>query len=103
MHKLFSIINAGIKFHRYIFGRYVTIYNDHKPLEDIYKKLLLSTAMRIQRMCLCLQRYDIRVSYRRGKDMELVDNTPEADGLECVSTLNLLSVSDQKYAQPADH
>lgn len=28
----------------------VIIYNDHKPLEDIYKKKLLSTPMRTQRM-----------------------------------------------------
>ncbi|KAK0156522.1 Apoptosis-stimulating of p53 protein 1 [Merluccius polli] len=46
--------------------------------------------------------------FRRGKDMELPDtlsraqlseNTPEIDGLECISMLNFVSVSDQKYAE----
>ena len=106
--EMLSIVHACIKFHHYIFGRHVTIFNDHKPLEDIYKKPLLSTPMRIQRMRLRLQWYDITVSYRRGKDMELpdtlsraqlTDNTPETAGLECVSMLNFVSVSDQKYAE----
>ncbi|KAK0143702.1 hypothetical protein N1851_008363 [Merluccius polli] len=48
------------------------------------------------------------VCYRRGKDMELPDtlsraqlpdSTPETAGLECVSMLNFVSVSDQKYAE----
>ena len=106
--EMLSIVHACIKFHHYIFGRHVTIFNDHKPLEDIDKKPLLSTPMRIQRMRLRLQWYDITVSYRRGKDMELPDtlsraqlrdNTPETAGLECVSMLNFVSVSDQKYAE----
>lgn len=38
-----SIVHACTKFHNYIFGTHVTVYNDHKPLEDIFKKPLLST------------------------------------------------------------
>lgn len=45
-----SIVHACTKFHNYIFGTHVTVYNDQKPLEDIFKKPLLSTPMRIQRM-----------------------------------------------------
>lgn len=89
-----------LKFHHYILGKQVTVYNDHKPLEDIFKKSLLLTPMRIQRMR--LQWYDINVKNRRGKDMELPDtlsraqlscNTPELDGLECVAMLSYVSVS----------
>ena len=103
-----SIVHACTKFHNYIFGTHVTVYNDHKPLEDIFKKSLLSTPMRIQRMRLRLQWYDLTVKYRRGKDMELPDtlsraqlseNTPEMDGLECISMLNFVSVGDQKYTE----
>ena len=98
-----SIVHACTKFHNYIFGTHVTVYNDHKPLKDIFKKSLLSTPMRIQRMRLRLQWYDLTVKYRRGKDMELPDtlsraqlseNTPEMDGLECISMLNFVSVSE---------
>lgn len=103
--EMLSIIYACIKFHHYIFGRHVKIYNDHKPLEDIYKKPLLSIPMRIQRMALRLQWYDISVCYRKGKDMELPDTlsraqltdaTPEAAGLECVSIISFVSVSDKE-------
>ena len=109
--EMLSIVHACTKFHHYIFGKHVTVFNDHKPLEDIYKKPLLSTPMRIQRMRLRLQWYDIAVKYRRGKDMELPDTlsraqlsykTPEAGTLECVSMLSFLSVSDEKYAELQD-
>lgn len=106
---MLSIVHACVKFHHYIFGRHVIIYNDHKPLEDIYKKPLLpATPTRIQRMRLRLQWYDISVCYRRGKDMELPDTlsraqltdaTPEAASLECVSMLDFVSASDKKYTQ----
>lgn len=42
-----SIVHACTNFHNYIFGTHVTVYNDHKPLKDIFKKPLLSTPMRI--------------------------------------------------------
>ncbi|KAL0153751.1 hypothetical protein M9458_050972 [Cirrhinus mrigala] len=89
--EMLSIVHACAKFHNYILGTHVTVYNDHKPLEDIFKKSLLSTPMRIQRMRLRLQWYDLTVKYRRGKGME--------NGLECVSMLSFVSVSDQKYTE----
>ncbi len=68
--------------------------------------------MRIQRMRLRLQWYDLTVKYRRGKDMELPDTLsraqlperkPEIDGLECVSMLSFVSVSYQKYTELKVH
>lgn len=106
--EMLSIVHACTKFHHYIFGKSVTVYNDHKPLEDIFKKSLLSTPMRIQRMRLRIQWYDLSVRYRKGKDMELPDtlsraqlshNTPELEHLECVSMLNYVAVSEEKYAE----
>uniref|UniRef100_A0A3B1K366 Gypsy retrotransposon integrase-like protein 1 n=1 Tax=Astyanax mexicanus TaxID=7994 RepID=A0A3B1K366_ASTMX len=106
--EMLSIVHACTKFHHYIFGKHVTVFNDHKPLEDIFKKSLLSTPMRIQRMRLRLQWYDITVKYRKGKDMELPDalsraqlalSKPEMNDLECVSMISYVSVSDQKYAE----
>lgn len=76
--EMLSIVHACVKFHNYIFGNHVTVYNDHKPLEDIFRKLLLSTPMRIQRMRFRLQWYDLTVKYRRGKDMELPDTLSRA-------------------------
>lgn len=62
----------------------------------------------IQRMRLHLQSYDLTVKYRRGRDMELPDTLsraqlsekiPEINGLECISMLNFVSVSDQNCAE----
>lgn len=106
--EMLSIVHACTKFHHYIFGKSVTVYNDHKPLEDIFKKSLLATPMRIQRMRLRIQWYDLTVRYRKGKDMELPDtlsraqlshSTPELEHLECVSMLNYVAISEEKYAE----
>lgn len=34
-----SMVHTCIKFHHFIFGKQVTVYNDHKPLKDICRKL----------------------------------------------------------------
>ena len=46
--------------------------SNHKPLEMIHQKSLAS-APRLQRMLLQLQRYDVTVRYRPGKEMLLAD------------------------------
>lgn len=88
-----SIVHTCTKFPNDIFGTPVTTYNDQKPLEDIFKKPLLSTPMRIQRTCLCFQWYDPTVKYRKGKDMELQlsENIPAINGLGCIFMLHFVS------------
>jgi len=69
--EMLSIVHACKKFHPYIFGKEVTVYNDHKPLKQILKRPLLAVPMRLQRMILNLQWYDLTVKYRKGKEMYL--------------------------------
>ena len=105
--EMLSIVHACRKFHSYIFGKETTVYNDHKPLEQIFKKPLLAAPMRLQRMRLNLQQYDLDVVYRKGKEMNLPDtlsrahltgpSEPELDNLEQVSALDFLSVTKEKY------
>jgi len=45
--EMLYIVHACKKFHPYIFGKEVTVYNDHKPLEQILKKPLLAAPMRL--------------------------------------------------------
>lgn len=54
------------KFHHYTYGRKVTVQSDHKPLENIHRKPLLSAPKRLQRMLLRPQKYDINVIYVPG-------------------------------------
>ena len=46
---------------------------DHKSVESIRKKSLLSAPKRLQRMLLRLQKFDLDVSYRKGTEMHMAD------------------------------
>ena len=61
------------KFHTYIYGRHITVYNDHKSLEMITKKPIHATPPRLQRILLQLLRYDYTLVYKPGKEMVLAD------------------------------
>ena len=40
-----SVVFSLEKFHTYIYGNHVTVYNDHKPLEMIQKKSIHTTPL----------------------------------------------------------
>ncbi|KAK2564593.1 Retrovirus-related Pol polyprotein from transposon 17.6 [Acropora cervicornis] len=61
-----------------VYGRRVEIETDHKPLESIFKKSLLSAPKRLQRMMLRLQKFDLLVSYKKGTEMYLADTLSRA-------------------------
>lgn len=73
------------KSHQYTYGRKVTVQSDHKPLETIVRKPLLSTPKWLQRMMLRIQKYDLDVVYVPGKDMLLADTLSRAYLPECSS------------------
>ena len=47
-----SVVFGLEKFHTYIYGRQITVYNDHKPLEMITRKPIQAAPPRLQRMLL---------------------------------------------------
>lgn len=109
--EMLSIVFSTKKFHCYIFGKKTIIHNDHKPLEQIFKKPLLAAPLRIQKMMLKLQWYDIQVCYRKGKDMKISDalsraflsvenNTEEGDIVQ--DMICMISVSKDKYSEIQD-
>ena len=51
----------------------MTIHSDHKPLETIFKKTLITAPKRLQRMLLQLQKYNLLVIYKPGKRMYIAD------------------------------
>ncbi|KAF0036506.1 hypothetical protein F2P81_011818 [Scophthalmus maximus] len=72
-------------FSMYTYGCKVTVQSDHKPLETIVRKPLLSAPKRLQRMMLRIQKYDLDVVYVPGKDMLLGDTLSRAYLPECSS------------------
>ena len=71
--ELLAIVFACQWFNTYVLGRPFTVESDYKPLEMIHEKSLVSTPPRLQRMLLQLQRYDVTIRYRPGKEMLLAD------------------------------
>ena len=61
--ELVAILFGVERFEQCVYGRRVEIETDHKPLESIFKKSLLSTPKRLQRIMLRLQNFDLLVSY----------------------------------------
>ena len=56
----------------------MTIESDHKPLQSSFKKSLLHAPCRLQQTMLRLQRYNIDVTYKPGKQMYVADHLSRA-------------------------
>lgn len=53
--ELLAVVYDLERFHTYTYGREVTVESDHKPLEDVFKKLLHRAPKRLQRMIMRVQ------------------------------------------------
>ena len=71
--ELLAIVYGCEKFHMYLYGRTFIVETDHKPLEMISLKNPIAAPVRLQRMLLHLQQYDMVIMYRPGKGMLLTD------------------------------
>ena len=71
--ELLAIVFACQRFSTYLLGRSFVAESDHKPLEMIAMKNLANAPPRLQRMLLELQKYDVTIKYRPGKEMQLAD------------------------------
>ena len=68
-----AIVFGTTKFYQFLFGRQVIVTSDHKPLEYIFNKPLHKAPLRLRKMLLALQRYDLRIVYKPGKELFLAD------------------------------
>ena len=107
--EMYAIVFGKEPFHQYIYGRNVTVTTDHKPLEAILSKSLFAAPARLQRMMLRLQKYDLTVHHKPGKEIQAadtlsrlhlneVDNTHEAFDAQVHLVVTNLPVSDQKMS-----
>ena len=71
--ELLAIVFACQCFSTYLLGRSFVAETNHKPLEMIAMKNLANVPPHLQRMLLELQRYDVTIKYRPGKEMQLAD------------------------------
>ena len=71
--ELLAIVFVCQRFNICMLGRQFTVESDHKPLEIIHQKSLTSAPPRLQHMLLQLQRYNLTIKYKPGRDMLLAD------------------------------
>ena len=103
--EMLAIVHSCKKFHQYIFGKLVKVESDHKPLQAIFTKPLLSAPMRLQTMLLRLQPYDLEVKYKPGTDIPIGDalsraNLPDTEPDEepiMVNMLDFVAVTPTRY------
>ena len=105
--EMYAIVFGTERFHQYIYGRNVAVTTDHKPLEAILSKPLSAAPARLQRMMLRLQKYDLTVHHKPGKEIPVadtlsrlhlneVDDLHEAFDAQVHLVMTNLPVSDQK-------
>ena len=97
-----SLIFGVKKFHKYIYGKKVTLVTDHKPLAVILgPKTGIPTlaAARLQRWSLILSAYDYDIEYRKGSEhsnadglSRLPDPTESAPKVSTVKSVTLNSI-----------
>ena len=105
--EMYAIVFGTERFHQYIYGRNVAVTTDHKPLEAILSKPLSAAPARLQTMMLRLQKYDLTVHHKPGKEIPVadtlsrlhlneVDDLHEAFDAQVHLVMTNLPVSDKK-------
>ena len=91
--------------HEYIYAKGpIHVESDHRPLESLFKKPLSQTPPRIQRMMLVVQKYDLRVHYKKGTDLYIADTLSRAcisqnDDYICDSDYSVFSIETLPVSQ----
>ena len=71
--EMLAIVFAANQFDVYIVGKTVDVHTKQQASRNNFKKNLLRCPKRLQRMRLELQRYDLNVSYKPGKELFIAD------------------------------
>ena len=110
--ELLSIVFACEQFHQFIYGACVKAETDHKPLITLFTKPLNMCPLRVQRMLLRLQKYDLKVHYTPGKYLLTADALSRSNKQACSDetliddvhlyvdmVINTMPISDQRLAE----
>lgn len=76
--ELLAVVFGCTRFHQFVYGKQVHVESDHKPLESLFRKTLSSAPPRIQRMMLKVQKYDLDLRYKAGKELYVADTLSRA-------------------------
>ena len=82
-----AIVYGAQKFHQFIYGSPTHIESDHKPLQCILSKPLHQAPLRLRKMMLTLQRYDLKVKYLPGSELPVANALSRSYLQETTETL----------------
>lgn len=97
--ELLGILFAMERWQFYVHDKRVVSETDHKPLLSIFKNSLASSPKRVQRVFLRLQKYDIDLRFKSGKQLIIADTLSRpfdlrAVGIEFTEEIALLQTTD---------
>lgn len=69
--ELYAVVFACIHFKQYVLGKYIDVESDHKPLVPILKKSFIEIPVKLQKMRLRLQPFDVNHQFKPGKELIL--------------------------------
>ena len=92
--ELLGIAYGCCRFHQFIYGGQIIVETDHKPFVSLAKKPLNDCPLRIQRIMLQLQKYDLEINYTPGKYLLTADALSRAvDSSEKDSSLLTMQIN----------
>lgn len=71
--EILEIVYGAQNFYQFIYGRPTLVESDNKPLQYILNKPLHQAPLRLQKMMLTLQRYDLKIKYLPGVEPSVAD------------------------------
>ena len=78
-------------------GKQIIVESDHKPLEAILRKPLSQAPLRLQKMLLQLQEYNITLVYKKGTKMYIADALSRAFPPEVTQEQFEKDIEAEKY------
>ena len=66
------------RFDKYVYGRAVTVQNDHKPLAAILREPLTMAPKRLQDIMMRYNRYDVNFVFVKGTSLPIADTLSRA-------------------------
>ena len=73
-----AVVYKSDRFNQCVYGRRHIVESDHKPLQNIFQRNIDKAPLRIQRLLLRLQRYDIDLTFTPGGDIPVPDTLSRA-------------------------
>ena len=92
-------MHAWDRFDQFVIGREITVETDHKPLEMILRKPLFAAPKRLQRMVMQLQKYNLKVVYKRGTELYIADTLSRS----YLSAPNQVDEEEQEFIRAVEN